>query len=77
MRVCTGCLCANAAESVAAAYDVLDWSSSEPPRPDSFNADRMPCLCGSRSSYTGRGLLPAPATPWRNGKPKARASSGY
>ena len=49
MRVCTRCMCADAEDSMAAAYEVLGWSSPERVRPDSLDVERLQrlgCTCG-------------------------------
>ena len=53
MRVCARCMCADAEDSMAAAYEVLGWSRAERLHPDSLDIERLQrlgCTCGEHAS---------------------------
>lgn len=77
MRVCTKCLCANAGESMAAAYEMLGWRSPESLRPGSLDIDRLRRLGCSCGEFPDRGLSGPPEAGRRHAPRGMRATSAH
>ncbi len=77
MRVCARCMCADAEDSMAVAYEVLGWSSPERVQPDSLDVERLRRLGCSCSEFPGSGLARTPRAAGQDKARTARAASTH